>query len=404
MQQAKETTFFLPCSRKNHRRQQKLYRIFSTSMLSWSIVKAAPMPEALMHAAFCPDCSSFPRARAALSHMEEGAATSRGPIWGGTAGRRNDMKSNIYSGLDRLPQGRASDIITPGCLVLEGGALRGTYSVGVMDALMEDDVNLQCTVGVSAGALNGISYVSGQIGRSARSPLRYRHDARYFGFGAFLRNRSPFGFDFMFGELSRTLDPLDMERFMRPERRFVAVATNCRTGRAEYFEKGACSDILLATRASSTMPYISRMVAMDDALYLDGGCSCKIPVEWALEQDFQHILVIKTRPDGYRRNPAAGRKLARLFYGRTWPRLAESLAGSNADYNRLCDLIETLRRKGRVFVISPSRFMDIGRMEKDMEKLGEWYWLGYHDAKNVMAELKGYLGRDVTQEQDAATA
>ena len=114
------------------------------------------------------------------------------------------MRQNIYSGLDRLPRGLASDRVTPGCLVLEGGALRGTYSVGVMDALMEADVNFACTIGVSAGALNGISYVSGQIGRSARSPLRYRHDSRYFGLGAFLRNRTPFGFDFMFGELSRT--------------------------------------------------------------------------------------------------------------------------------------------------------------------------------------------------------
>ena len=118
--------------------------------------------------------------------------------------------SKAYSRLGELPRGRASRHITPGCLVLEGGALRGTYSVGVMDALMEADINLQCTVGVSAGALNGISYVSGQMGRSARSPLTYRHDQRYFGLRACLRNKSPFGFDFMFGELTYRLDPLDI--------------------------------------------------------------------------------------------------------------------------------------------------------------------------------------------------
>ena len=301
------------------------------------------------------------------------------------------MSHKRYSGFDRLPRGLASDIVTPGCLVLEGGALRGTYSVGIMDAMMEADLNLSCTIGVSAGALNGISYVSGQIGRSARSPLRFRHDPRYFGLGAFLRNRSPFGFDFMFGELSKTLDPLDMKRFLRPERRFVAVATNCLTGRPEYFEKGRCSDIMLATRASSTMPYISQMVRMDGAPYLDGGCSCKIPLAWALENDFPAIVVIKTRPDAYRRNPDAGKTLARLCYGRKWPALARSLAQSNAAYNRLCDDIEKLRRQGRIFVISPSRFMNIGRMEKDLEKLGEWYWLGYRDAQNAMPALKAYL-------------
>lgn len=301
------------------------------------------------------------------------------------------MTHKTYSGFDRLPRGLASDIVTPGCLVLEGGALRGTYSVGVMDAMMEADVNLSCTIGVSAGALNGISYVSGQIGRSARSPLRYRHDPRYFGLGAFLRNRTPFGFDFMFGELSTTLDPLDMKRFLSPERRFVAVATNCLTGEPEYFEKGRCSDIMLATRASSTMPYISQMVRMNGAPYLDGGCSCKIPFRWALENGFKAVVVIKTRPDDYRRNAEAGKMLARLCYGRRWPALAEALARSNADYNRLCDDIEKLRHEGRLFVISPSRFINIGRMEKDLEKLGEWYWLGYRDAWNAMKDLKAYL-------------
>ena len=195
-----------------------------------------------------------------------------------------------------------------------------------MDALMEADVNLACTIGVSAGALNGISYVSGQIGRSARSPLRYRHDSRYFGLGAFLRNRTPFGFDFMFGELSRTLDPLDMTRFFRPERRFVAVATNCLTGKPEYFEKGRCPDIMLATRASSTMPYISQMVRMNGTPYLDGGCSCKIPFRWALDNGFRAVVIVKTNPDGLSPRPR----------GRTQPRPAVLRA----------EVAGTLRRPG----------------------------------------------------------
>ncbi|WP_294559333.1 DUF6363 domain-containing protein, partial [uncultured Mailhella sp.] len=117
-------------------------------------------------------------------------------------------------------------------------------------------------------------------------------------------------------------------------------------------------------------------------------------VHWALEQGFSRIVVVKTRPDDYRRDAAAGGKLARLVYGRKWPALAGSLARSNADYNRLCDDIERLRAEGRVFVISPSHFMDIGRMESDLEKLGEWYWLGYRDAKNIMPDLKLYLQQE----------
>ncbi len=304
------------------------------------------------------------------------------------------MDRKAYSRLGDLPHGRASQRLTPGCLVLEGGALRGTYSVGVMDALMEADINLQCTIGVSAGALNGISYVSGQIGRSARSPLTYRHDQRYFGFRAYLRNASPFGFDFMFGELTYKLDPLDIERFMDPARRFVAVATDCLTGSPAFFEKrDSLEDIFLATRASSTMPYISKMVDIDGRPHLDGGCSLKIPHGWALEQGFRNIVVIKTHPSGYRRNEERGKAIADLVYGKRWPQLAASLGRSNADYNRLCDELDQLAAEGRVFVVAPSRSMAIGRMEKDLEKLGDWYWLGYEDGKAVIPALQSYLAR-----------
>lgn len=305
------------------------------------------------------------------------------------------MKKNAYSRLGDLPRGRASEVLLPGCLVLEGGALRGTYSVGVMDALMEADINLQCTIGVSAGALNGISYVSGQMGRSARSPLTYRHDSRYFGFGAYLRNSSPFGFDFMFGELTYKLDPLDIKRFMDPARRFVAVATNCRTGQPEYFEKGeSLEDIFIATRASSTMPYISKMVDIKGTPYLDGGCSMKIPFQWALDAGFENIVVIKTHPNSYRRDEERGKSIANLVYGKKWPQLAASLARSNADYNVLCHELDALHAAGRVFVIAPSRSMAIGRMEKDLEKLGDWYWLGYEDGKASIENLRAYLNRN----------
>ena len=302
--------------------------------------------------------------------------------------------SKAYSRLSELPRGRAEGPVTPGCLVLEGGALRGTYSVGVMDALMEAGINLQATVGVSAGALNGISYVSGQIGRSARSPLTYRHDQRYFGLRAFFRNKSPFGFDFMFGELTYELDPLDIARFMDPARRFVCVATNCRTGQPEFFEKGdSLEEIFLATRASSTMPYISEMVDIKGQPYLDGGCSLKIPHRWALEQGYENIVVIKTYPDGFRRDEKRGSRMASMVYGRRWPQLAAALARSNADYNRACDELDQLAASGRAFVIAPSTNMHIGRMEKDLEKLGSWYWLGYEDGKARLGELETYLAK-----------
>jgi hypothetical protein len=150
----------------------------------------------------------------------------------------NMKKIQVYSGIGALPSGSASDNITEGCMVLEGGAFRGVYTSGVLDALMEEDINMRCTVGVSAGALNGVNYVTGQIGRSGRINLRYRHDSRYVGAKAIRRNKGIIGFDFVFGDMDR-VPPLDKKRFMDRSRQFYIVVTNLKTGRTEYLEKNS---------------------------------------------------------------------------------------------------------------------------------------------------------------------
>ncbi len=303
------------------------------------------------------------------------------------------MKMKQYSKLENIPCGNASRDLTEGCLVLEGGALRGVYGVGVMDALMLAGINFSCVIGTSAGVLNAVSYVSGQIGRSVRIPLRYRHDPRYFGIRAMMRNRSPFGFDFMFNEIAGRLDPLDWERFNDPARRLVAVVTNCRTGRTEYFEKGKCSDICLAMRASSTMPYVSSSVYMNGQPYLDGGCSCKIPFQWALDAGYRHIAVVRTNPRGYRRKPGKGKIFSRIVYGRRWPALAESLGRSNEEYNAQCEALSLLEKEGRVFVFAPSRSLGVRRMEPDLDRLAAWYRMGLKETEDALDGLKDYLTR-----------
>jgi predicted patatin/cPLA2 family phospholipase len=141
------------------------------------------------------------------------------------------------------------------------------------------------------------------------------------------------------------------------------------------------------------MPYVSKMVDIAGQPYLDGGCSLKIPHRWALEQDYRNIVVIKTHHPSYRRNEERGKAIADLVYGRRWPELAASLGRSNAEYNRACDELDELTAQGRVFTIAPSRDMHIGRMEKDVEKIGDWYWLGYEDGKAVLPALREYLAR-----------
>lgn len=295
----------------------------------------------------------------------------------------------IYSKIDQLPCGKASEKLIQGCLVLEGGAFRGLYSQGFLDAMMLNDLNLSTVIGVSAGALSGMGYVSGQIGRAGRINLMHRHDSRYVGVKAFLHSHSILDVAFL-TEDRGIIEPLDKERFYRQEQSFIAVATNCKTGNTVYFEKGKCSDIMAAIRASATMPYISPMVMIDGEPYLDGACSCKIPYAWALERGFDKIIVLRTKEPEYRKEEP-GSKAAYRFY-RKYPEFADKLSHSNHDYNVQCDMIEKLHKEGRILRIAPSQKVTIGRMEKDLEKLGDLYWLGYNDCIEKIDEMHRFLG------------
>ena len=300
-------------------------------------------------------------------------------------------QKKIYSGIDRIPSGKASEKLTPGCLVLEGGAFKGLYTQGVLDAFMLSDLNLQCVIGVSAGALSGANYVSGQIGRSARVGLTYRHDPRYVGLKALKNSRSIVDVGFL-TEDRGIYEPLDQERFNRPEQRFLAVATNCLTGEWEAFEKGKCSDIFLAARASATLPYLAPMVEIDGTPYLDGGCACKIPYQWALDNGFEKIIVIRTRETSFRKKNRED-PLAEKVY-RKYPKIMEKIKRMNLEANREFEEVERLHEEGRLLRIAPSREVLVSRLERDMEKLGELYWLGYSDAMERLGEVRAYLGVD----------
>lgn len=167
------------------------------------------------------------------------------------------MKQKIYRHINKLPTGRASDTITDGCLVLEGGGWKGLYTVGVLDCLMQNDINFQSVVGCSAGALSAVGYVSGQIGWGARIDLTYRHDINYCGLGAYLCDGGITGFTYLFHDIIKAL-PLDKRRLSDPKRRMGVSATNLLTGEVTYFEKGKCN-LSRAIQASATVPYISNL-------------------------------------------------------------------------------------------------------------------------------------------------
>lgn len=302
------------------------------------------------------------------------------------------MEQKIFSGWEDLPKGQAPDTIQPGCIVLEGGAFRGVYGEGVLDVLMAKGINMACTIGCSAGAMNGLNYVAGQIGRAARMNLRYRHDSRYVGLEAFRHNRGIIGFDFVFGKVAG-IEPFNEKQFYQTKRRFVAVAANCQTGKAQYFEKEQ-GDILKAIQASASMPFVSKPVEINGYSYLDGGCCGKIPYQWALDEGYEKIIVVRTREEEYRKK-AHSEKIKRImaFTYRHYPKFVAALEQMNDNYNQQCSEITKLKKSGRLFVISPSEPVQIGRLEKDMEKLGALYYQGQNDAKRQLKALEAYLAK-----------
>ncbi len=302
-------------------------------------------------------------------------------------------EEEIVEMLKDIPLKNASGDIIDGALVLEGGAFRGVYQEGVLDCLMENGINLRATIGVSAGALNGVSYSTGQIGRCAHINIRYRHDGRYVGINAFIKSRlkSVIGFDYIFGSLP-ALPDLDIDGLKNNGRTFIAVATNVETGKAEYFYNTR-DDIMDCVKASATLPYISRPALINGKPYFDGGCADRIPFRYAMDNGYKKIVVIKTRDRSYRTKSHFERKLlvTKRIYS-SYPDFAANLAMTDDVYNSVCDELDKYENKKSIFVIAPSKPINIKMLEGDLVKLKELYDLGYKDALNSLDELRNYLG------------
>jgi len=301
------------------------------------------------------------------------------------------MSNRVYSNFYEIPKGQASNNLTDACLVLEGGALRGLYTAGILDAFMLNDLNFKTVIGTSAGALTGANYVAGAIGRSARMNLGFRKDSRYIGLKAAIKNKGAIGFKFMFEEYSK-IEPLNMEYFNNNERRFLACVTCLETGKAEYYEKGKCNDIFKACQASGSMPYISMPIKMNDKHYLDGGCSCKIPYKWAIDNGYKKIIVVRTRDLEYRKKIHDIDKENKIIY-HNYPNMIETLDHTNEMYNNQAEELIKLYDEGKIFMIYPKNPITIGRLESDVQKLGELYELGYKDGSNSIKNIKEYLSK-----------
>lgn len=277
-------------------------------------------------------------------------------------------------------------------LLLEGGSLRGLYTAGALDTLMEEELYFPAVAGVSAGALNGVNYVAHELGRSASINLRYRKDPRYFGPMAAFNGGSLFGLNFMLRDIPQMV-PFDSETFYHGGQRMVAVATCLQTGKAAYFEKGKTDfDFLDAVRASASLPLVSVPVHIGKFSYLDGGCSCPIPLKWAQTEGFAKIVIITTRHKGFRKT-MPGQRMINLyddFYGDKTLFLA-TLLTQEVRYNALMDQIDALEEAGKIFVLRPAQPIEIGRFEKNTERLLDLYNRGRREMREQLDALQTYL-------------
>ncbi|HDR1323767.1 TPA: patatin family protein [Pasteurella multocida] len=276
-------------------------------------------------------------------------------------------------------------------LVLEGGGMRAMFTAGVLDVFLTENVQVDGIVAVSAGVLFGVNYPAKQYGRALRYNKKYLNDKRYMGWHSLLTTGNIVNKDFAFYELPFTLDPFDAETFRQSKIDFYATLTNVQTVKAEYVKLDDVFNEMEVLRATSAMPFVSKMVEINGQYYLDGGIADSIPLKKCQALGYDKIIVVLTRPLEYRKKPTPS-WIFNLFY-RDYPHLVEKLKTRYQNYNDTVEEIIRLNNNKDIFVIRPSHHLPISRIEKDVEKVQAMYDLGITDAKREMAALKAFLSR-----------
>lgn len=276
-------------------------------------------------------------------------------------------------------------------LVLEGGAMRGIYTAGVLDVFLEHGIHVDGVMGVSAGAIHGCSFVSGQKGRSIRYNLKYCNDPRYMSFRSLIRTGDLLDTDFCYRQLPETLDPFDNEAFMASDTEFYVTCTDVETGKPVYrLCESLKGEEIHWVRASASMPLASKIVELEGRRLLDGGVSDSIPAAAFRKLGFKRCVVVMTRPLGYRKKPNRMIPMIRRVYSR-YPEFVETMASRHLMYNRELDEIRRMEKAGEILVIRPSKTVRIKRTEHNPERIQEMYDLGRQDGLNALEDVIRYL-------------
>ncbi len=277
-------------------------------------------------------------------------------------------------------------------MILEGGGQRGIFTSGVLDFFMERKLTVPYVIGVSAGACNAVDYVSGQILRTKECMLDSQLDHELYGWQTMMKTKYYMNMDLIFGEFPDRQYPFDFKAYVKSPMRCLLATTNCLTGKVEFIEEYRNRDrLMMACRASSSLPIASPMVKIDGVPMMDGGIADSVPVRRAIEDGFDYNIVVLTRRRGYYKDESRDlmMRLAKVYY-RRYPKFAKALLMRDHNYNRTMDLLEHLESKGKIFVIRPS-VPTVSRTEKDLEKLEDFYWHGYEEAQRVYPQLREWL-------------
>lgn len=278
---------------------------------------------------------------------------------------------------------RKQFIITPQAgLILEGGGMRGVFTCGVLDNLMDRGIRFPYTIGVSAGACNGLSYISGQRGRAKYSTIDLMAEHHYIGYRYLLTKRNMMDFDLLFHTFPEQIIPYDYEALARSEQHFEMVTTSCVTGQARYYEeKNDPKRVIDIVKASSSLPFVCPISYVDGEPMLDGGIADSIPLLRARELGYTNNVVVLTRNKGYRKPDKPGTVLP--FFYHKYPAVKEAIRRRNALYNEQVSLVEELEAKGELIVLRPERPIEVDRMEKNISKLTALYDEGYRLASQI---------------------
>ena len=284
--------------------------------------------------------------------------------------------------------------IMPVGLVLEGGGTRGAYTSGVLDVFSKNQIIFPVVYGISAGACNALSYISGQVGRNFHIFYDYIQDDRYMSVASLRRTGNLFGFDFIFGELSRKLLPFDYKAFFESPVQLKAGTTDLYTGKPLFFGKEEMDERFLPVRASSAMPFVSEIVFYQGHALLDGGCSTSIPLQCSLEDGNSYNVVVLTRDASYRKGgrPEFPRAALRAKYGE-YPLFIDAMLRRPQMYNREVELCNQQEKEGKAILIRPSRPIPVGRYEKDPDRLKQAYQMGMADAEEKLPQIWNMLTR-----------